>query len=87
MCGGTALCIEVDLHRIERRLETGYLDERAADLDDALSRLGAAAREGRPLSIGLLGEMMTRTYFESQGKPPYMVRTTLNVETPLRKAA
>jgi glycosyltransferase involved in cell wall biosynthesis len=40
------------------------------------------------LSIGLLGEMMTRTYFESQSKPPYMVRTTLNVETPLhRKAA
>src|SRR5437868_4996027 len=55
MCGGTALCIEVDLHRIERRLETGYLDERAADLDDALGRLGVAAREGAPLSIGLLG--------------------------------
>src|SRR5436305_5504271 len=55
MCGGTALCIEVDLHRIERRLETGYLDERAADLDDALGRLGEAGRAGRPLSIGLLG--------------------------------
>jgi urocanate hydratase len=53
MCGGTALCIEVDLQRIERRLETGYLDERAADLDDALERLHAAAAEGRPLSIGL----------------------------------
>ncbi|HEU4975691.1 MAG TPA: urocanate hydratase [Baekduia sp.] len=55
MCGGTALCVEVDLHRIERRLETGYLDERAADLDDALQRLQAAAAERRPLSIGLLG--------------------------------
>jgi urocanate hydratase len=55
MAGGTALCIEVDLQRIERRLQTGYLDERAADLDDALARLGAAAREGRALSIGLLG--------------------------------
>ncbi len=55
MCGGTALCIEVDLQRIERRIQTGYLDERAADLDDALRRLDAAAREGRPLSIGLLG--------------------------------
>ncbi len=55
MCGGTALCIEVDLQRIERRIQTGYLDERAADLDDALARLHAAAREGRPLSIGLLG--------------------------------
>ncbi len=54
MCGGTALCIEVDLRRIERRIETGYLDERAVDLDDALARLRAAALEGRALSIGLL---------------------------------
>src|SRR3954454_3244016 len=55
MCGGTALCVEVDLHRIERRIETGYLDERAGSLDDALARLEAARRERRPLSIGLLG--------------------------------
>ncbi len=55
MCGGTALCVEVDLQRIERRIETGYLDERAADLDDALRRLEVAARERRALSIGLLG--------------------------------
>ncbi len=55
LCGGTALCVEVDLRRIERRLETGYLDERAADLDDALTRLDTAAHDGRALSIGLLG--------------------------------
>jgi urocanate hydratase len=55
MCGGTALCIEVDLQRIERRIAGGYLDERAADLDDALRRLDAAGKQGRPLSIGLLG--------------------------------
>jgi urocanate hydratase len=55
MCGGTALCIEVDLRRIERRIETRYLDERAADLDDALARLSRAAADRRPLSIGLLG--------------------------------
>jgi urocanate hydratase len=51
---GVALCLEVDLHRIERRLQTGYLDERAADLDDALARARQACDEGRPLSIGLL---------------------------------
>ncbi|HMJ36743.1 MAG TPA: urocanate hydratase [Baekduia sp.] len=55
MNGGVALCLEVDRHRIERRIETGYLDERAADLDDALARCAAAVAEGRPLSIGLLG--------------------------------
>jgi urocanate hydratase len=55
MCGGAALCVEVDLQRIERRIESGYLDERAADLDDALARLGRAVADRRPLSIGLLG--------------------------------
>ena len=55
MLEGAALCIEVDLQRIERRIETGYLDERAADLDDALARLDAARAERRALSIGLAG--------------------------------
>jgi urocanate hydratase len=52
---GCALCVEVDLQRIERRIETGYLDERAGSLEDALARLEAARRDGRALSIGLLG--------------------------------
>jgi urocanate hydratase len=52
---GCALCVEVDLQRIERRIRTGYLDERAGSLDDGLARLEAARREGRPLSVGLLG--------------------------------
>ena len=34
---GCALCVEVDLQRIERRIETAYLDERAGSLDDALT--------------------------------------------------
>jgi urocanate hydratase len=55
MNGGCVLCVEVDVQRIERRIRTGYLDERAGSLDDALSRLDAARREGRALSVGLLG--------------------------------
>jgi len=40
------------------------------------------------ISMGLLGELLTRTYFESQGKSPYTVRNTLNLERPThRKAA
>jgi len=40
------------------------------------------------LSLGLLGEVLTRTYFESQGKHAYTVRTTLNLESrPERRAA
>ena len=55
MNDGCALCVEVDLHRIERRLQTRYLDERAADLDAALERLEAAKAAGEAVSVGLLG--------------------------------
>jgi urocanate hydratase len=55
LAGGAILCVEVDPTRIERRLATRYLDEATDSLDDALARLRAAAREGRPLSVGLLG--------------------------------
>ena len=55
MAGAAILCIEVDPSRIERRLETRYLDEATASLDDALARVRAAADEGRALSVGLHG--------------------------------
>ena len=55
MAGAAILCIEVDSTRIERRLDTRYLDERAHSLEDALARVRKAAGEGRPLSVGLLG--------------------------------
>src|SRR4051812_14396839 len=55
MNDGCALCVEVDLHRIERRLSTRDLDERAADLDAALDRLQAARDAGEAVSVGLLG--------------------------------
>jgi urocanate hydratase len=55
MNGGAALCIDVDPQRIQRRLETRYLDEVAADLDDAVARCLAAKRERRALSVGLAG--------------------------------
>jgi urocanate hydratase len=53
MNGGVALCIEVDRHRIERRLETRYLDEVADSLEDAIARCVAARSERRALSVGL----------------------------------
>src|SRR6202007_835247 len=55
MAGAAVLCVEVDPHRIERRLETRYLDEATESLDDALARVRTAAADGRPLSVGLLG--------------------------------
>jgi len=59
MNDGVALCIEVDAHRIERRLETAYLDECADSLDDAIARCERARDERRPLSVGVLGNAAT----------------------------
>jgi len=55
MAGASMLAVECQSDRIDKRLETGYLDERADDLDDALTRIDAACAEGRAVSIGLLG--------------------------------
>ena len=54
MAGAAILCVEVDPSRIERRLETGYLDEEAGSLDEAVGRVRAAAAERRPLSVAVL---------------------------------
>jgi urocanate hydratase len=53
MNGGVALCVEVDPARIQKRLETRYLDVACDDLDDAWRRAVEAKRARRPLSIGL----------------------------------
>jgi glycosyltransferase involved in cell wall biosynthesis len=39
------------------------------------------------ISMGLLGEILTRTYFESQGKSAYTVRNTLNLAKPINRRA
>ncbi|HEX2288530.1 MAG TPA: urocanate hydratase [Gaiellaceae bacterium] len=55
MAGAAILCVEVDPKRIRRRLETRYLDEATESVDDAIELVRAAARKGRALSVGLLG--------------------------------
>jgi urocanate hydratase len=55
MNGGVVICVECDQSRITRRIEHGYLDEQADDIDDAIRRAQAAKDQGQPLSIGLLG--------------------------------
>src|SRR5688572_31261206 len=53
MNGGVALVIEVDPHRVERRLATRYVDERTESLDEALDRAADYKRRGVARSIGL----------------------------------
>ena len=52
---GVMIAVEVDRNRIERRLETRYLDVMVESLDEALARARGAVAARRPLSIGLLG--------------------------------
>jgi urocanate hydratase len=53
MNGGVVLCVEINPHRIERRLKTRYLDEVAPSLEVAVARCIQAKRDGRALSVGL----------------------------------
>ncbi len=55
MAGASMLAIECDDTRIQKRLDTRYLDARAGSLDEALAMLDQSRRSGNPVSVGLLG--------------------------------
>ena len=55
MNNGVTICIEIDPFRIQRRLETKYLNVATDSMDDALSMASDAQKKGEPLSIGLQG--------------------------------
>jgi len=52
---GVGLIVEIDPHRIQRRLETAYLDIAVEDLDEALKLIDEALEKEEALSVGLLG--------------------------------
>ena len=55
MNDGVCLIIDIDQTRLQRRVETRYLDEVTTDLDDAVRRCLDAKATRRPLSVGLVG--------------------------------
>ncbi|MFL2547051.1 MAG: urocanate hydratase [Candidatus Rariloculaceae bacterium] len=55
MAGASMLAIECQSDRIDKRLETGYLDRRAETLDEAMAIIEGAIRSGEAISVGLLG--------------------------------
>jgi urocanate hydratase len=55
MAGASMIAVEVQPSRIERRLETRYLDRKAATLDEAMKIVGESHAKGEPVSVGLLG--------------------------------
>jgi len=55
MAGASMLAIECQSDRIDKRLETGYLDTQTDSLDDALALIEGSVKSRKPLSVGLLG--------------------------------
>jgi len=54
MNGGVALIAEVEEWRIDKRLETKYLDEKVIDIDEAIDRAQRYKGQGKGISIGVL---------------------------------
>ncbi len=55
MNGGVCIAIEVDEHRIDRRIETRYCDVKVKTVEEAIQKAEEYKKLGKPLSIGLLG--------------------------------
>ena len=52
---GVNITVEIDSERIKKRLSTGYLDIETSDISEAITMADNAKKEGKGLSIGLLG--------------------------------
>jgi urocanate hydratase len=55
LAGGVSICVEVDASRIQRRLETRYLDKATSSLDEAIAMAREAKAARQAVSIGLMG--------------------------------
>src|SRR6202043_2706975 len=55
MAGASCLAVECQPSRIEMRLRTRYLNKQAGTLDEALAMIKQAKKDGKPVSVGLLG--------------------------------
>ncbi len=82
---GIALCVEVDPARIERRLQTRYLDRTTANLDEAITWAEEARQIGSSMSIGLVGNA-AEVYPEllRRGFAPDVVTDQTSAHDPLR---
>ncbi|MFZ5476582.1 MAG: urocanate hydratase [Myxococcota bacterium] len=82
--GAVFLGVEVDPSRVEKRLQTGYLDEVATDLDDAIARVQRYRREKVARSVGLVGnaaEVFPR--IAESGLAPELVTDQTSAHDPL----
>lgn len=83
--GAVVLAVEVDPTRIQKRLETKYVDEVARDLDDALARVEKYKKAGEARSIALLGNMATVIHqLIAKGFTPDLLTDQTSAHDPLR---
>ncbi|MBA3462866.1 MAG: urocanate hydratase [Deltaproteobacteria bacterium] len=84
MAGGVFLGVEIDPTRVQRRLETRYLDELAPDLDTALRRVDECVRAKQPRSIALVANAAD-VYAElvKRGVTPDLVTDQTSAHDPL----
>ena len=82
--GLCCLAVEVDPARIEKRIETKYLDFRADSLKEALDRIKSATEKGEAVSVGLVGnaaEIFEEIY--KGGYHPHLVTDQTSAHDPL----
>ncbi|KQL38219.1 urocanate hydratase [Bacillus sp. FJAT-25509] len=89
MNGGVCIGIDVDETRIDRRIETRYTDVKTDSLDEAIRLAEEAKKEGKALSIGLVGnaadilpEMIARNFIPEVLTDQTSAHDPLNGYTP-----
>ncbi|MDO9451525.1 MAG: urocanate hydratase [Stagnimonas sp.] len=90
MAGASMLAVECDATRIDMRLRTRYVDQRADSLDEALALIENAHRDGQAISVGLLGnaaevfpELLKRAQAGDKRATPDMVTDQTSAHDPL----
>ncbi len=84
MAGGVCVVVDVDASRLQRRLETRYLDEVAPSLEEALQLAHDAKHAGKALSIGVVGNAAdTHPRLRSLGFRPDLVTDQTSAHDPL----
>ncbi len=84
LAGACSLTIECQQSRIDFRLRTRYVDEQAADLDDALARIAKYTQAGRAVSIALCGNAAeVLPELVRRGVKPDMVTDQTSAHDPL----
>ena len=84
MAGACCLAVECDETRIDFRLRTGYVDEKATSVDEALQMIERWTKAGEAKSVGLLGnaaEIVPELY--ARGVRPDMLTDQTSAHDPL----